>query len=385
MDFELDEDLRDLRELAVTVLSDLADPARLRAVESSADPFDQVAYRTLAETGLLSVALPEECEGAGLGMDALAVVLEEQGRHVVGASLWNAVLASWTLASATREHDDLVRAFSSGGARGALALEEYGADPTTPTCRAVRAADGWRLSGTKALVPSAPGAAWFVVSAAHDEGTGGLGLFLVRADDVVLVPEVTSDHDVAGDLVLDATPGVLLAPDEDLAAAGALLELTLVRARVALAALQVGVGEGAMRIAARHVSERHQFGRPLGTFQAVQHQLADCWIDVDAIRLTTWQALSDLGAAGAEESLPVGAQIAAPSAAAVRASLVAQWWACQAGLDVVHRTQHVQGGLGVDVDHPAHRHYLWGRSVATTLGGAASVLQLLGSRLGGES
>ena len=138
---------------------------------------------------------------------------------------------------------------------------------------------------------------------------------------------------------------------------GALATL-LRRASIALAAVQLGVAEGAMRLAASYTSERVQFGRPLGSFQAVQHQLADCWIDVDAMRVTLWEALSR----DADPDSTV--------ADAERTALVASWWRTQAGLDVVHRVQHVHGGMGVDVDYPVHRYFLWGKQIASTLGGA---------------
>ncbi|MEK8145902.1 acyl-CoA dehydrogenase family protein [Streptomyces sp. M10(2022)] len=99
------------------------------------------------------------------------------------------------------------------------------------------------------------------------------------------------------------------------------------------------MAEGALRYAAGHLGERHQFGRPLATFQAVQHQLADCYIDIDAMHVTLWHAVDALrGGTGAAD--------------AERAALVAKWWTSQGGLNTVHRIQHVHGGIGVDTDYP---------------------------------
>jgi acyl-CoA dehydrogenase len=124
-----------------------------------------------------------------------------------------------------------------------------------------------------------------------------------------------------------------------------------------------------MRLAASYLSERVQFGRPLGSFQAVQHQLADCYIDIEAMRVTLWQAVTALEDGEAAE----------------RAVLVAKWWAGEGGWNVVHRVQHVHGGIGVDTDYPVHRHFLWGRQIATTLGGAAAGLSRLGELLARET
>jgi acyl-CoA dehydrogenase len=170
----------------------------------------------------------------------------------------------------------------------------------------------------------------------------------------------TTTRDLAGHLTFaGAAAEQLGSPGEEV------LAWVLRRARVALAAIQVGVAEGALALAAAYLRDRHQFGRPLATFQSVQHQLADCWIDIDAMRVTLWQALTSL----------------ADGAGADRAVLVATWWADQAGLDVVHRVQHLHGGIGVDVDYPVHRCFLWGRQVANTLGGAAAALEDLGTAL----
>ncbi|WP_433227086.1 acyl-CoA dehydrogenase family protein [Microtetraspora malaysiensis] len=143
------------------------------------------------------------------------------------------------------------------------------------------------------------------------------------------------------------------------------LDQTIGRASVALAAVQLGVAQGALRLAAGYLGERRQFGRPLATFQAVQHQLADCYIDIEAMGVTMWQAVTSLEAGE-------------PADAAV---LVAKWWAGEAGLNVVHRTQHLHGGIGVDVDYPVHRHFLWGKQISGTLGGASADLARLGAVL----
>ncbi len=127
--------------------------------------------------------------------------------------------------------------------------------------------------------------------------------------------------------------------------------------------MQLGVAQGAIRHAVTYLSERKQFGRPLGTFQAVQHQLADCYIDVDAIRVCLWQAVTSLEEGG-------------DAAVAV---LVAKWWAGDAGLTVAHRVQHVHGGIGVDVDYPVHRHFLWARQISGTLGAPSADLARLGA------
>lgn len=117
-----------------------------------------------------------------------------------------------------------------------------------------------------------------------------------------------------------------------------------------------------------HTTTREQFGRPLSTNQGVLLRAADAYMDVEAIRLTAYEAAWRRDA-GLD---------AAPHA------LTAAWWASEAGTRVVHTGQHLHGGIGADVDHPVHRHFLWGRQLAAYLGSGAEALEELGELLTGD-
>jgi acyl-CoA dehydrogenase len=362
MDFTLGEELQAVRDLAAEIVTDRATPERLRAVEGSQDRVDVELWTKLAEAGLLGVALPEEAGGAGLGFGGLCALLIEQGRAVAPVPVWPAVLAALAVAEygTARQREELLPGIVDGSVRPTVALEEFApADPARPGCVAKADRDRWSLTGTKAAVPSAVGAAFVLVAANSEEGPG---LFLVRPDAAGVSWEwaETTSRDLAGNLTLDGARADAVGPP-----GRGFLERTLCAAAVAVAALQLGVAEGALSHATAYLSERTQFGRPLGSFQAVQHQLADCYIDIDAMRVTLWQAVTDL-AAGEGSG---------------RSALVAHWWASEPGLNVVHRVQHVHGGIGVDIDYPVHRHFLWGRQLAGTLGGAAWTLAALGDTL----
>ncbi|MFD0899757.1 acyl-CoA dehydrogenase family protein [Actinomadura sediminis] len=351
MDFTLGEELEAVRDLARQILTDHTTPERLRAAETTG--VDEPLWKELAAAGLLGVALPESAGGAGLGVSGLAILLEEQGRTVAPVPLWPALVAGLTLA----EHGTCPQEIADGTLRYTLALEEFGLrEPSEPSCRAVPDGDGWRLTGTKAVVPSASAARRMLVSAT---GPDGPALFAADTDAPGAAWENTrtTTHDVAGTVTLDAAPAERLG-DGALATA---LRLT----RIALAAVQLGVAEGALRMTADYLAGREQFGRPLGTFQAVQHQLADSYIEIDALRVCLWHAIS-LVTAGED---------------ADQATLVAKWWSDEGGLNVVHRTQHLHGGIGVDVDYPIHRYFLWGKQISGTLGGASADLALLGAAL----
>jgi alkylation response protein AidB-like acyl-CoA dehydrogenase len=131
------------------------------------------------------------------------------------------------------------------------------------------------------------------------------------------------------------------------------------RATVAVCATQIGVCERALEITAEYARERVQFGVPIGSFQAVQHRCADCLIDLESIRWTTWRAVSRLA-----RGLP-----------AAREATVAKFWAADGGARIAST---VHAGLGVDLDYPIHRYFLWAKSLELELGAAAPQLVRLG-------
>ncbi|MFZ3566728.1 acyl-CoA dehydrogenase family protein [Streptomyces sp. BH097] len=362
MDFSLGVELDELRKLAREIFTDHATPERLRAAETSATRVDDALWADLAAAGLLAAPLPEEAGGAGLGLAGLCVLLEEQGRRVAPVPLWPAALGALAVAAhgSAEQRAALLPGVADGTSRITLALEEFApADPCAPRATAAPDGAGWRLAGTKAVVPSPAGAGHVLVAATTEAGAG---LFLVRRDapGATWTPAETTTYDLSAHLDLDG------APAEAVGTPGSgVLEWTVDRARTALAAVQLGVAQGALRYAADHLGSREQFGRPLATFQAVQHQLADCVIEIDAMLVTLWQAVTALEDGQDTE----------------QAVLVAKWWADEGGLNVVHRVQHVHGGIGVDTDYPVHRHFLWGRQNATTLGGAPGDLARLGDLL----
>ncbi|MFI0404488.1 acyl-CoA dehydrogenase family protein [Actinomadura sp. 3N508] len=361
MDFVLGEELEAVQELARQIFTGHATPERIKAAEQSETGLlDAPLWAALADAGLLGIALPEDAGGAGLGVAGLAVLLEEQGRVVAPAPIWPAVVAALTIAEhgSPQQQREILPALVDGTGRLTIALEEFApADPAVPGCTAVRDGDGWLLTGAKAAVPTPFGASHILVAAGSADGGPGLYLLDASTPGVSWERTRTTTCDSAGQLILDAAPAQPLG-DGALATA-------LRLARVALAAVQVGVAEGALRLAAGYLAGREQFGRPLATFQAVQHQLADCYIEIDALRVCLWHAVS-LIAAG-EDAEP--------------AVLVAKWWSDEGGLNVVHRVQHLHGGIGVDVDYPVHRHFLWGKQISGTLGGASQDLELLGAAL----
>jgi alkylation response protein AidB-like acyl-CoA dehydrogenase len=217
-------------------------------------------------------------------------------------------------------------------------------------------------------VPYAAQAHYLLVSALTE--AHGARLFLVPggAPGVHVQPQRSTSGEPQGLVHLKEVPvgaAELLGATPESAAQA--LEWTLARARVGLAALQLGVVSEALRRAAAYVSERRQFGRPLGSFQAVQHRLADCYMDIEALRSAYLRAVWALDA-GAESQAEV---------------LAAKWWAAQAGHRVTHAVQHVHGGLGADLEYPVHAYFLAAKQIELALGGATPVLGAIGRELAG--
>ncbi|PWJ27063.1 acyl-CoA dehydrogenase [Branchiibius hedensis] len=380
MEFALDDVLRELLMLAREVFADHSDPERLSALASQGSAVDPDLWAALAASGLLGVSLPEQVGGGDLGMVALALVLEEQGAHLAQVPLWSAAVAARCIAAGPHELAGAVLpTYVDGGCRIALGLEEAASPdcllPTTwcepsvgqATVRSVPATHV--VTGAKVLIPAGGDAAVLVLTAMTADGPVVLAVDPEGAGVQATMSRTTS-CDTAATVDLDRAPAVQVAGPGP---AG--VPRLLAEAQTALAACQTGVARGATRLAADYVSSREQFGRPIGTFQAVQHKVADCHIDVSAQRATCWQAAYALDAADT------------PTDQTLAHAHVAAWWAQRAGLDVVHRVLHLHGGMGVDVDYPAHRYFLRGKENASFFGAQQQSLASLGTlvALGGVS
>ena len=136
-------------------------------------------------------------------------------------------------------------------------------------------------------------------------------------------------------------------------------------ANVGLCMMMAGAARAAIEMAADYTKQRHQFDRPIATFQAVSQRAGDSYIDAEAIWLTAYQAAWRLSA-----GLPADREIA-----------IAKYWASEGGFRVVHAAVHVHGGVGVDRDYPLHRHFLAARHMEFTLGHAEEQLAELGRQI----
>lgn len=355
MDFTPTEEQAAARDLAARIFGDLATPERLTAAGTGSDP---ELWKALCAAGLVGAV--EE-----LGLLGLVLLLEEQGRTTAQVPFASTCVYG-LLAVAAHGSPEQRERLLPGIGDGSVVV--CGAFPAQGGVRAKgaraegeQAAVQGELTGTVPVVPWLRDATHVLVADEQHE----LWLTPVAEAARVEAVELTAPWS-AGRLTLDG------ASAERLGAAavdpGATYADVLATARTAFAGLQAGVCAGSLARAVAHTNSREQFGRPLATRQAVQLRAADAHMDIEAIRVTTYEA-----AWRRDVELPYATH-----------ALTAAWWASEAGVRVVHTGQHLHGGAGADLDHPVHRHFLWGRQLDAYLGCGAEVLQELGELIVSE-
>jgi alkylation response protein AidB-like acyl-CoA dehydrogenase len=367
MDFTFTEEQETISKLAADVFERRATPDRLTELEAGELRYDAGLWKELAGVDLLGTALPESLGGNGGGFVELGVLLAEVGSAVAPVPAYPTLLLG---ADPIARHGspEQQQRFLPGVIDGtrilSAGLHEPGhSDPTRPVTTARRDGATWRLEGIKELVSFGQLADTLLIPATIDSGAEGtVGLFLLSTDapGVEIRPVATTNREPHADVFLD---GASVSVDADRLHGNQLVESLYTRALIGLCAIQVGVSDRALRMAAEYTSGREQFGRPIGSFQAVQQRMADGFIDLEAIRWTTWHA----------------AWLIAEGRPADRAARVAKFWAAEAGARIAATAQHVHGGIGIDTTYPLHRYFLWAKHNELTLGSATQQLVHLGS------
>ena len=364
MDFTFTEEQETIAEIARQLFEHRATPEHLTEVEAGAVRYDAALWRELATADLLGIALPENVGGSEHGFLELALLLAEVGWSVAPVPVYATLLLG---ADTIARHGDegqrqryLPDVVTGSRLLTAGLAEPRRSDPTVPATTARRDRDSWRIDGSKEMVPAAQVAHTMLVPAVDDDG---VGVFMVdlNADGVELRPVTTTNGEPHADVFLN---GAVVSGRDRLNGNGAeMIESLHARALVGLCAIQLGVTERALRIAAAYTTEREQFGRPIGSFQAVQQRMADAFIDVEAIRWTMWQAAWLLGH-GRRASREAG---------------IAKFWAGEAGARIAATAQQVHGGIGIDTTYPLFRYFLWAKHNELTLGSASAQLARLGA------
>jgi acyl-CoA dehydrogenase len=370
MDFSLGEAESELAALTRTILSREVTQDSLR----DATGFDPSLWSWLASAGILSAGLPEPAGGSDLGLPAHCAVLVEIGRALAPAPYLPSIMLGAS-AIARFGTPAQIRLWGAPASRGetvltaALCEEDGDDDPWTPSATASPVGGDWVLSGTKTTVDAAGRADLMLVPASTPQG---VTVFCVDpgAAGVFLAPQRLVDGSGAAQVTFTrarvAESRVLGAPGEGTV----ILQWLVSRAMTGLCALQLGVLERALEMTASYVRSREAFGRPIGSFQAVSQRLADAYIDVEAVRLSMWQAAYLLS-----ESSPEAGQAIA----------TAKFWAAEAGHRVAHAAVHLHGGIGIDESYPMHRYFTAAKRCEFLLGGATAQLRRIGGALAASS
>lgn len=380
MDFSVDDTTAELAGLVREIGEQLVTDESLRDLDARFGPgtesggtdretarFHARFWGELVRAGVPTALAPEPLGGAGLGVEGEALVLRELGRVLAPVPLSPGIRAAHLLTAAGLTDRAVavaegaeIAAVGDGELRPAIEVDWAPiADvivaplpmPDLPMLwisdvATAREADTIRLERTVPVDFSCAG----IVS--------GLPMYIPLADRDPDAPPSPYEHTAGNSLIT---------------APAAALETDRLRRRVHLAAYQWGVLEAALERTAAYATTRHQFGRPIGSFQAVAARLADGMIDVDAVRLSTLRAAYELDACSGQ-----------PGPAGRDAVASAHFWACDAGHRLAHSAVHIHGGVGLDRSEPAHRYFLAAKAGEFRLGGATRQLLDLGDVLATE-
>jgi len=364
MHFGYSTEQQEIRDLARKIFTDNVTPESLKALEQENPEtgacHDPEVWQHLASTGLLGLALDTQYGGMGMGFIELCLLYEEAGKVLAPVPLLQSTLAALTLQKfAPGHYSDTLSLLGNGQSIAAIALAEGNQfDFTQVATKAEAHGDGWVLSGEKTCVAYIEAADTVLVSAATDQGAQLFCVDLTESG-VSIAPQSSTTGRSSSLLALREAPASLIPGGTE-----AVIYLGQ-RLACALCWFQVGCSDTALSMTAAYVAEREQFGVKIGTFQAVGHRAANCFIDISCLRLVTLQASSLLN----EER------------DATSAVEIAKCWAGDVSHRVSYACQHLHGGIGVDRDYALWRYATHSKECELSLGSSGFLLSQLGKRI----
>jgi alkylation response protein AidB-like acyl-CoA dehydrogenase len=374
VDFAFSEEQEMLRRSTRDFLAKECGSNAVRKLMESPDAYDPALWKKLAGLGWTSLGIPEQYGGAGTFLD-LIVVLEECGRALLPGPFFATMgLAVPALIEAGTESQkkEALGAIADGKARATLAMTEPSGrwDASGVTLAAKPVAGGWRLDGVKLFVPDAEGADYMVVAArTRGEGEKGISLFLVkgRPKGMSVTQLQTLDmtrrwSEVRFDGVQLDADALMGAPDQGWAP----LKRALEWGTAALCAEMVGGAQKVLEDSTEYAKTRHQFGKPIGIYQAVSHKLADMLVLSESGRSATYYAAWAVEADAPDRSL----------AASMAKAYVSDAYRKVAGDGI-----QVHGGIGFTWEHDMHLYFKRAKASEVTLGDATYHRELVAQSL----
>jgi alkylation response protein AidB-like acyl-CoA dehydrogenase len=369
--FRFTDEQQQLRAMVRDLASNRGSSERVRQAMLEEGGFDAATWKELAELGLVGLTIPEEHGGAGASFLELSIVLEELGRRLVPVPLLSSSVLGAAVLQAAGSAEQLhahLPAVASGQTRLAVAhLDRGGRLTEDPGVRAHRDGDGWVLEGEAGYVIDGAQADLLVTAATTEQG---IELFLVAGDAAGVTREAVPALDLTRPM---ATVGFGRVRVDEAARLGgddpvAALHAGLTAATVALACEQVGGAQQLLEMTTAYARERIQFGRAIGSFQAVKHKLAEGLVELEAARSAAMHAARVLAAGDAEE-LRIAVPLAASLCAEVYESIAAD-------------SIQLHGGIGFTWEHDAHLYLKRAKASKLLFGAPSFHRRLLADVLG---
>jgi alkylation response protein AidB-like acyl-CoA dehydrogenase len=366
MDFGLTDEQEALRKSARDFLTERSTTQLVRKLMASKTGFDEGLWKEMSGLGWMGTAISEEDGGLGLGQIELAILTEETGRAILPAPFYSSVgLASPVIAAAAEGtiRKELLGGIASGETRATLALVEAEGRWDAPgvKAKAVKEGSGYTITGTKLFVPDAHLADEIIVVARTSrerDKTAGISLFAVPASDKNVKVRQLETIDQTRRLCRVRLSGVTVGADRLLGREGEawpLLERSLDRAATTLAAEATGVAAKVVELSRDYAKERLQFDRPIGSFQAISHKMADMLVLTENARSTTYYAAWALDEGAPDASL---------------AAATAKVAGSEAARTVAQDGIQVHGGIGFTWEHDMHLYYRRAKWLELFLGDA---------------
>ena len=370
MNFAFTEEQEELRKTVRQFLDAKSSEAAVREQMETEAGFDAAVWSQMAEQmGLQGLAIPEEFGGSGYSYVELGIVLEEMGRALLCAPFFSSVvLAANTL---LQSGDDAAKAahlpgIASGETIATLAFTEPSGkwDESGITMEASGSGDSWTLSGTKMFVLDGHTANLIIVAARTGKG---VSLFTVAGDAAGLTRTALSTMDQTrkqAKLEFSNTPATLLGAEGE---GWNTLSTVLDLAAVGLAAEQVGGAQKVLEMAVDYAKVRVQFGRPIGSFQAIKHKCADMLLEVESAKSAAYYGM--WCAAEMNDELPSVASLA-------------KAYCSEAYFHATAENIQIHGGIGFTWEHPAHLYFKRAKSSELLFGDPTYHRELLAQRIG---
>ena len=374
MDLELSEDQKMLRKTARDFLVNECTKPFVREMERDEKGYSPDLWQKMADLGWMGLPFPEQCGGWGGSFLDLAVLMEEMGRACLpGPFMASVVLGGLTIleAGSDAQKEQYLTAIAKGDIFTLALTEPNGSyDPASIHTKATAHGDDFVIAGTKFYVPDAHIASHLLVLARTKEGAkeDGLSLFMVDAKSHGI--KCTQLKTIGSDKQCEVVFDNVKVPKANLV--GKLnhgwpaVQKTLPLAAVAKCAEMVGAAQQVLEMTTAYAKERIQFDKPIGSFQAIQHHCANMLVDIDGMRLLTYEAAWLLSA-----GLPADKEVA-----------MAKAWVSDAIVRVAKLGHQVHGGVGYTIDHDLQLYYRRGRAAASLFGDANYHREMIASKLG---